>query len=460
MTIDRPAFDVFSHSQPELPRDVGAGRVREVLAEHETRFLQLQFVDIAGNARHVEVTGRQFDRALAGEIMFDGSAVPGFARLEESDMQLRPDFGTLRLLPWSGSSELTASLICDVYRSDGVPFEGDPRSALKRVLQDLAELGFSARVGIETKFFLLRRNSDGGPSTEPQDTAGYLDPLPADKGAAARRNMVGVLEALGFEVEGAHHEIAPGQHEIVFRHADALTTADRMTLFKTVVRQVAQRHGLHATFMPKPIPGVNGSPMHVHQSLWRDDANAFFDPEEENAVSEVMRFYVGGILRHARGFCAITNPLVNSFKRLVAGFEAPVHVAWALQNRSALIRVPAPREERTRMELRMPDPSANPYLALAVQIAAGIDGIRNEVAPGEPVYKDVAMMSARERQRLRIDRLPRSLVEALDVLEQDRVTRAALGEHIYGYFIASKRDEWRDYTNTVHPWEVEQYLHL
>jgi glutamine synthetase len=457
MIIDPPIFDASSIPILEAPHDADADTVRGLLSEHEVRYLRLQFTDIAGRNRQVEVTGRQFERALAGEVMFDGSAVPGFARLEESDMRLVPDLGTLRLLPWGAPSNRTAAMICDVYRPDGEPFEGDPRGALKRVVHDLREEGFTARVGIETKFFLLEPRAAGAPAV-PHDRGGYLDPVPDDRGAAARRDIVTVLEAVGFAVEAAHHEIAPGQHEIVFRYGVAFATADRMTVLRNAARQVAHRHGLVASFMPKPIQGINGSGMHVHQSLMHEGENVFHDDEGANGLSDTLRFYVGGLLRHARGFCAVTNPLVNSYKRLVPGYEAPVNVSWALQNRSALVRIPASRMDGTRVELRMPDSAANPYLALAVQLAAGLDGIRNEIDPGEPVQKDVASLSVRERGRLGIERLPRSLVEALDLLEEDRVARGALGEHIYGYFLRTKRAEWREYTHAVHPWELERYL--
>jgi glutamine synthetase len=460
MIIEHSLFDLSAHPRLDMPHGAGPEALRDLLRDHGVRFLRLLFTDVLGATKYLEVTEREFDGALAGESMFDGSAVAGFARLEESDMQLRPDPATLRLLPWGGPANRTASLVCDVYRTDGDPFEGDPRGALKRVLHEVDELGFAAKVGIEAKFFLFRRSATGEAVVQPHDSAGYLDPAPADLGVAARRDMVNVLDALGFDVLASHHEIAPGQHEIDFRFDDALATADKLVLFKSVVRQVAHRHGLHATFMPKPMQGINGSGLHFHQSLRAEDSNAFSDPEATQGLSEIMRFYIGGLLKHARGFCAITNPLVNSYKRLVPGYEAPLHVAWALQNRSALIRVPAPRGEATRLELRLPDPAANAYLALAVQLAAGIDGIRNRLEPGEPIHQDIAAMSARERQRLKIARLPRSLVEALDLLEEDRVVRAALGEHIYGYFVQSKRREWRDYTDRVHPWEVEHYLNL
>jgi glutamine synthetase len=451
-------FDVSAFPALDLPGNADERQLHELLRRHDVHYLRLQFTDVPGRAKHIEVPARQFEKALAGDIRFDGSSIAGFARIEESDMLLEPDPSTLRLLPWGDPQRRTAVAVCDVLRSDGSPFDGDPRGALKRVLTELKQQGYASRVGVEAKFFLLRTGREGEPATVPHDRGGYFDPSPADLGAAARRDMVEVLDALGFQVEAAHHEIAPGQHEIDFRYDDALATADRLSLFKTVVRFVAHRHGLFACFMPKPLNGINGSGMHVHQSLERNGRNAFSDPEGRHGLSEVMRLYVGGLLRHARGMCAITNPLVNSFKRLVPGYEAPVHVSWALQNRTALIRVPAPREEGTRLELRMPDPAANPYLALAVQIAAGMDGIREQLDPGEPINKDIWAMGERERSRLRIERLPRHLGEALDVLEEDRVARNALGEHIYGYILQTKRDEWREYIAQVHAWEVERYL--
>jgi len=458
MIVEQSLFAPQPEDRLEVPSDADVETVERLLREREVRFLRLQFTDIGGRSRQVEVTARQFGRALAGEVMVDGSAVPGFARLEESDMRLVPDHATLRLLPWGEPENRTAAMICDVHRSDGEPFEGDPRGALKRVVGELRDAGFTARIGIETKFFLFERDTNGRATPVPHDTGGYLDASPRDRGAAVRRDLVMVLEALGFAVEAAHHEIANGQHEVVFRYDTPVATADRLTVLRNAARQVANRHGLVASFMPKPLGDIAGSGMHVHQSLHEDGTNVFHDEEGAHGLSDTLRFYVAGLLQHARGFCAVTNPLVNSYKRLIPGFEAPVHVSWALQNRSALIRVPASRSDGTRVELRMPDASANPYLAIAVQLAAGLDGIRNELEPGEPVQKDVTTMTARERRRLRIERLPRSLVEALDLLEQDRVARGALGEHIYGFLLRSKRAEWRDYTHAVHPWELERYL--
>jgi glutamine synthetase len=458
MTNHESQFEMPPKPPLEVPPDADADQLRDLLGSHGVRYLRLVFTDSLGAMRQLEVTERQFARALDGRCMFDGNAVPGFARLEESDMMLQPDPRTLRLLPELAWGARTALVVCDVYRSDGEPAEGDPRGALKRILAQLSAEGYTAQIGAEVKFFLFGRSPDGAPRLQPHDQAGYLDPGPTDGGLAVRRDIAGVLDALGFAVEATHHEIAPAQHEVNFRYDDALATADKLTLLRTVVRQVADRHGLHASFMPKPLPGISGSGLHVHQSLNVEGTNAFFDPEAPDGLSNTLRFYVGGLLRHARGFCAITNPLVNSYKRLVPGSEAPVFVTWALQNRSALIRVPAQRGDATRVELRMPDPAANPYLSLAVQLAAGLEGIRDEIDPGEPVHGNVAALTTRELQRLRIRRLPRSLVEALEVFEQDRLVRTTLGEHIYGFLLQARRREWREYTNHVHPWEVERYL--
>jgi glutamine synthetase len=453
-------FDLSGFRPLELPPEADPAEVFSVLQKRNVRTLRLLFLDVHGAIKHLDVPARRFGEALAGEIMFDGSSIAGFARIEESDMLLKPDPATLRLLPWGGADSLTAVAVCDIHRVEGVPFEGDPRYALKRVLQEVREMGYESRIGVEAKFFLFRRTPEGLPTTIPHDLGEYFDPCPPDLAEPVRRDMVRVLEALGFEIEAAHPEVAPGQHEIDFRYDDALATADRVALFKLAIRYVAHRHNLHASFMPKPIRELNGSGMHVHQSLVREGENAFFDAEADKGLSQVMRFYIGGLLRHARGICAVTNPVINSFKRLVPGHEAPINVAWALQNRSAMIRVPGARGRGTRLELRMPDPAANPYLAIAVQIAAGIDGIRNEIEPGEPINKDIWAMSPRERQRLKIDVLPRYLGEALDVMENSRVARTAIGEHIYAFFVQSKRQEWLDYIAEVHPWEVERYLRM
>ena len=426
------------------------------------RFLRLQFTDILGIIKNVEIPRSQFEKALAGEILFDGSSIEGFTRIEESDMGLVPDLGTFRVFPWSHANGKVARLVCDVVDTAGRAFAGCPRQTLKRQREKARELGFTLMTGPEAEFFLFRRDAAGDPVVDTHDSGGYFDLTPVDRGEDARRDVVVALEAMGFEVEAAHHEVAPGQHEIDFKYGDAVATADAVTTFKLIVKKVAMDHGLHATFMPKPIFGVAGSGMHVHQSLMTGSGararNAFFDPQAPCQLSKTALYYVGGILKHARAIAAVTNPLVNSYKRLVPGFEAPVNVAWSERNRSPMVRIPARRGMGTRCEVRMPDPSCNPYLAFAVMLAAGLDGIRNRIEPGDPVNENIFAMSEREKRRRRIEQLPASLAEALDALEKDDVVKNALGEHIHEHFVAAKRAEWATYISRVHPWEVEEYL--
>lgn len=433
--------------------------------EHGVRFLRLQFTDIVGINKNVEVPESQFPKALEGEILFDGSSVEGFTRIEESDMVLKPDLETYRIDPFPSRGPggkdhgRVARLICNIYNPDETPFEGCPRLALIRVCDQARELGYEMMTGPEAEFFLFLRTESGEPTTITHDAAGYFDLAPIDLGEECRREIVLVLESLGFEIEASHHEVAPGQHEIDFKYGPALHTADNLATFRYVVRRVARDFGLHGTFMPKPIFGRNGSGMHVHQSLFTDGANAFYDPQgTHDGISDIMRWYIGGLLEHARAICAVSNPLVNSFKRLVPGFEAPTHLAWSMQNRSPLIRVPARRGIATRCELRMPDPSCNPYLAFAVMLAAGLDGVRNQIEPAPPVTGNVYGMSARERSRLKIKSLPANLAEAIDQLEKDRVLKDALGTHIFDHFVEAKRQEWAEYIAHVHPWEVDRYL--
>jgi len=445
---------------PPTERTTGATKAEllERLREARVRFLRLQFTDIMGVIKNVEVPETQFGKALDGDIMFDGSSIEGFVRIEESDMILKPDYDTLAILPWGDPENRVARLICDVYTADGRPFEGDPRRVLRRQIEEAAALGYQMMAGVEAEFFLFHRAPDGTPTRVTHDWGGYFDLTPVDLGEVARRDIVNTLELMGFEVEAAHHEVAPGQHEIDFRYEDALTTADNLATFKFVVRNIAMQHGLHATFMPKPIYGQNGSGMHTHQSLFRDGENAFYDPSAPDQISQVMRWYVGGLLRHARSMCAITNPLVNSYKRLVPGYEAPVNVAWSHHNRSPLIRIPARRGKGTRVELRMPDPAANPYLALAVQLAAGLDGIRRRIEPPDPVDKNIFALSVRERRKYRIQELPRDLGEALELFRRDPLMREVLGEHVFTHFLAAKEQEWQEYIAQVHEWEIERYL--
>ncbi len=456
-----PDYTVRTTDHPRHPATIGADKsdIMKLVEEHSVRFLRLQFTDILGVVKNVEVPAGQFEKALDGEIMFDGSSIEGFVRIEESDMLLAPDLDTFRIFPWGDPENRVARIICDVNRPDGSPFDGDPRGALRRVLAKLEEYGYRSTIGMEAEFFLFHRTPDGEPTAITHDRGGYFDLTPVDRGEVARRDIVNLLEAMSFDVEAAHHEVAVGQHEIDFRYEDALVTADNIATFKFVVRNVALKHGLHATFMPKPLFGQNGSGMHTHQSLFTlKGENAFHDPEAPDELSERMRHYIGGLLRNARGYCAVTNPLVNSFKRLVPGYEAPVNVAWSLHNRSPMIRIPSRRGHGTRVELRIPDPAANPYLALAVQIAAGMDGMQKEIDPGDPVNQNIWTMSERERKRRKIEELPRDLGEALEELKKNKVVRAALGEHIYAHFMEAKRAEWQEYISRVHAWELEQYL--
>ncbi|MDK2888301.1 MAG: glutamine synthetase [Thermoanaerobacter sp.] len=432
--------------------------VRHLAKELGVKFIRLQFTDIFGVLKNVSITVEQLDKALNGEMMFDGSSIEGFVRIEESDMYLRPDPATFVVFPWRPRDGAVARLICDIYNADGTPFIGDPRYVLKRVIAQAREMGFTMNVGPEAEFFLFHVDSDGRPTTITHDRAGYFDLTPVDLGEDARRDMVLTLEQMGFEIEASHHEVAPGQHEIDFKYADALDTADKVVTFKFVVRTIAQRHGLHASFMPKPIFGIAGSGMHLNQSLMKNGENAFYDPQAPLQLSDTALYYIGGLMKHARAIAAITNPTVNSYKRLVSGYEAPVYIAWSSRNRSPLIRIPAKRGQSTRIELRSPDPSCNPYLALAVCLAAGLDGIKNRILPPPPCDCNIYEMSAREREERGIGCLPESLKEALDELERDEVIKEALGPHVYSRFMEAKRIEWDRYRVQVHPWEIEEYL--
>lgn len=437
-------------------------RAADILArckQEKVHFLRLQFTDIDGVIKNVEVPRSQFEKALGGQIMFDGSSIEGFTRIEESDMLLVADLDTFGVFPWDSEHGKVGRLICDIATPDGKPFDGCPRSALKKVVERAGKLGYNMMAGPEAEFFLFQRNGDGEPVPQTHDTGGYFDLSPRDRGEEARRDIALVLEAMGYEVEAAHHEVAPGQHEIDFKYADAVTTADNIVTFRFVVKKVALMHGLHATFMPKPLAGMNGSGMHTHQSLFSaGGANAFDDPDGAWGLSKVARSYIGGLLTHARAFVAVTNPLVNSYKRLVPGFEAPVNVAWSEKNRSPMIRVPARRGVGTRCEVRVPDPSCNPYLAIAVMLAAGLDGIIEDMDCGEPVNKNIFEMSEREKRRLKIKQLPANLAEALDFLEKDDVMRDAMGDHIFRHFLYNKRREWAEYIQVIHHWEREWYL--
>ena len=407
--------------------------------------------------KNVEIPVRELEKALNGEIMFDGSSIQGFVRIEESDMYLKPDYSTFTVNPWEEEKDV-ARIICNVYNPDGSPFNGCPRNNLKRVLKEVEEMGYSTNLGPEVEFFLFFRNQEGEATTKTHDRGGYFDLLPVDLGEEARRDMVIALEKLGFEIEASHHEVAPGQHEIDFRYCDALTAADRIMTLKLTGKTIALKHNLHVTFMPKPIFGINGSGMHTHLSLFKDGKNVFYNPDGKYELSKEALYFIGGLLKHAKGFTAITNPLVNSYKRLTPGYEAPVYIAWSERNRSPLIRVPAARGEGARAELRSPDPSCNPYLAFAVMIKAGIDGIKNNIDPGEPVSQNIYTMSKEEKESLGIENLPSTLNEALLELDKDEVVKSALTDHILRNYIEAKREEWENYRIRVHQWELDKYL--
>ncbi|MDW7673662.1 MAG: type I glutamate--ammonia ligase [Bacillota bacterium] len=428
--------------------------------ELNVKFIRLQFTDITGVLKNVAIPVDQLEKALDGEMMFDGSSIEGFVRIEESDMYLKPDPASFVTFPWKPAGEgIVARLICDVYDANNTPFDGCPRNTLKRVLDEAKELGFdTVNVGPEAEFFLFHLDEHGRPTTITHDRAGYFDLTPIDLGENARRDMVIALEKMGFEIEASHHECAPGQHEIDFKYGNALVAADNIATFKFVVRTIAQNHGLHATFMPKPIFGIAGSGMHTNISFFSNGNNAFYDPNTENQLSESAMYFIGGLIKHAPAISAITNPTVNSYKRLVSGYEAPVYIAWSEKNRSPLIRIPAKRGISTRVELRNPDPSCNPYLALAVIIKAGLDGIRNKISPPEAVNKNIYAMSEAEKAANNIYSLPTSLEDAINELKKDEVIQAALGEHVYNRFVEAKMIEWDNFRLQVHQWELDEYL--
>lgn len=435
--------------------------IKAMIKEENVRFLRLMFTDIMGTIKNVEVPVSQVDKVLENKMMFDGSSIEGFVRIEESDMYLYPDLSTWMIFPWETDHGKVARLICDIYNPDGTPFAGDPRGNLRRALVDMEKMGFTSfNLGPEPEFFLFKLAEDGSITTDLNDNGGYFDFAPTDLGENCRRDIVLELEKLGFEVEASHHEVAPGQHEIDFKYANAIEACDNIQTFKLVVKTIARKHGLHATFMPKPLFGINGSGMHCNMSLFRGSENAFFEPEGPLQLSQTAYYFLGGLMEHARAFTAICNPTVNSYKRLVPGFEAPVYVAWSGRNRSPLIRVPESRGLSTRLELRSVDPSANPYLALAVLLQAGLDGIRNEIQPPQAVDRNIYIMNEAERKTAKIFDLPSTLHNALKELRSDSVIVDALGDHIFNNFQEAKRMEWAAFRQTVSAWEREQYLEL
>ncbi len=435
---------------------------KELLAQckaNNVRFVRLQFTELQGQLKNVQIPLEELDKALDNQMMFDGSSIRGYSRIEQSDMYFRPDISTFRVIPWlAGTSGSVARIICDVAEPDGTPFAGDPRVALKNVIAEAKKMGFELNVGPEAEFFIFNRDIDGTPRVDPHDTAGYFDAGPMDRGEAVRRAIEDTIVQMGFHVEASHHEVASGQHEIGFRHTDALSCADNLITFRYVVRNVAAQHGMHATFMPKPIYGQNGSGMHCNMSLSSKGKNMFYDPKGQEQLSDIALAYIAGLLDHLPGITALANPIVNSYKRLVPGYEAPVYIAWSPGNRSAAIRIPAKRGDSTRAELRTPDPTANPYLLFAGMLAAGLDGIKKGKKPPAPVNRNIYDLTEEESAKLKITGLPNNLSVAIDAFAADKVLTSALGEHITHAFITEKRREWNTYRAQVHGWEIEQYM--
>ena len=433
-------------------------QVLEVAKQERVRFLRLQFTDILGSIKNVEIPEPQFERALEGQVVFDGSAIGGFFRLEESDMILWPDPATFRVFPWEDRRGKVARMICDVRLPDGSPFSGCPRTALKKAVKQVEEAGLTLMVGTEVEFFLFLRGVDGSATSITHDVGGYFDLAPIDRGEEARRDMVSALERMGFHVEGAHHEVSPGQHEIDIKPVDAVEAGDTIVTCRFLVRKIAMDNELHATFMPKPIFGQNGSGLHLHQALYKDGVNLFSDANAKYRLTPLGLQYIAGVLDHARGMTVITNPLVNSFKRLAPNFEAPTHVAWSEMNRNPLMRTSDRRGEGTFCEFRLPDPSCNPYLCLAAVLASGMEGICRKMDPGPPVNKDIFKMSHRERSHLGVENLPSDLSEAVRAFQKDKFVQNALGSRISDHIIQAKRSEWQEYISQVHPWELDRYL--
>lgn len=431
----------------------------QIVYEEDVEFIRLQFTDIFGTLKNVAITASQLEKALDNKCMFDGSSIEGFVRIEESDMYLYPDLDTFAIFPWRPQQGKVARIICDVYKSDGTPFEGDPRYILRRQLEEAKSMGYEFQVGPELEFFLFHLDDNGMPTTKSNEKAGYFDLGPIDHGENARRDMVLALEDMEFDIEASHHEVAPSQHEIDFKYDEALKTADKIMTAKLGIKTIAKKHGLFASFMPKPKYGENGSGMHINMSLTKDGKNIFNGEDDQLGLSQEAYYFIGGIMKHMKGMAIITNPLINSYKRLVPGYEAPIHIAWSLTNRSPLIRIPANRGESTRVELRNPDTAANPYLCLAVCLAAGLDGIKNKILPPDEVKGNVFEMDEETMEELGIEELPRDLHHAVKALKKDAFVRSVLGEHVAEKYIEAKEKEWEEYRVYVTNWELEEYLY-
>ena len=445
--------------KPLSGQEYTAEYIKQVIIDENVLFVKLQFVDLNGQVKNVAIPAHHIDKILDNDIMLDGSSIQGFRSIETSDMFLYPDKNTFVVLPWKDGEEgKVARLICDIYNPDGTPFEGCPRCNLKRVMREAQKLGYEMNIGPEAEFFLFEKDKDGNITTTTHDKAGYYDVGPDDFGENIRAEIVLTLQKMGFDIEASHHEGADGQNEIGFKYADILTTADNVATFRVVVKALAAKYGLHATFMPKPICGINGSGMHCNISLFKDGKNAFYDESTSCQLSDVAMYSIGGLLKHVKEITAVCNPTVNSYKRLVPGFEAPVYLAWSLANRSALLRVPAKRGNATRVELRSPDPACNPYLAFATILEACVHGIKNKIDPPEAVEANIFHLTDREKKKQKIDALPGSLAEALDVMERSVVAKQALGDHIFNEFVSAKRQEWDSFRTFVSQWEIDKYL--
>ena len=433
--------------------------ILQLVEEEDVAFIRLQFTDIFGMMKNMAVTVSQLEKALDNRCMFDVSSVEGLSCEEDSDMYLYPDPRTFEIFPWRPQQGKVARLICDVYRPDGTPYEVDPRYVLKKAIAEAAEEGYTMNVGPECEFFLFHTDDDGLPTTLTHEKAGYFDVGPLDLGENARRDMVLTLEDMGFEITSSHHEIAPAQHEIDFRYDEALVTADNLMTFKMVVKTIAKRHGLHATFMPKPRTETYGSGMHINLSLNRNGANSFQSADDKNGLSREGYYFIGGLMKHIKAITCITNPTVNSYKRFVPGYDAPVYIGWSSKTRGPLIRVPSGRGENTRIELRSPDSTANPYLALAVLLMAGLDGIRNKIEPRHSIDRNIQKMTRQQREELKIDELPRTLKDAVDELEKDEFIQQVLGKDLAEKIIRARRKEYQAYSMQVTDWEITNYLH-
>ena len=432
--------------------------VIDLVRENDVEFIRLQFSDLFGTMKNVAITARQLEKALDNKCTFDGSSVDGFVRIEESDMYLYPDLDSFAIFPWNAGGNRVARLICDVYGQDGLPFEGDPRNVLKRVMVECQKMGYKFNVGPECEFFLFHTDENGLPTTLTHEQAGYLDLSPLDLGENARRDMVLTLEDMGFVIEASHHEKAPAQHEIDFQYDEALATADNIMTFKMSVKSIAKRHGLHATFMPKPKYNENGSGMHINMSLFHDGKNIFADEKDKMGLSKEAYYFIGGLMKHMKGITALTNPLVNSYKRLVPGYEAPVYIAWSTTNRSPLIQISAGKGAATKVELRSPDSAANPYLALAVCLEAGLDGIRNKIMPPKSENCNLFEISLEECHKKGIEVLPGTLYEAVQEMEKDPLIKKVLGEDMFTKYVDAKHAEWDESKRQITQWELDQYL--